>query len=217
MNPGKPGGKLLVQCDFDGTITEDDESFLLLDEFATGDWRHWLDLYRDGKISVGDFNCRAFAMVKTDRQRLVDFVLHTNRIRPGFKNLVAHCAENGIRLVIVSNGLDFYIDAILNQIGLNNISVFAARTVFNPGGLDVRYIGPDGNVLQDGFKESYIRFFLSNQYRVVYAGNGPSDLPAARLASQVFATDQLVKLCREQNISCMPFTNFNEVIKSLEG
>ncbi len=31
--------KTLVQCDFDGTVTEEDVSFMLLDAFANGGWR----------------------------------------------------------------------------------------------------------------------------------------------------------------------------------
>jgi len=46
---------MIIQCDFDGTITEEDVSFMLLDTFAQGDWRKWFQQYRENKISVGDF------------------------------------------------------------------------------------------------------------------------------------------------------------------
>jgi len=32
---------MIIQSDFDGTITEEDVSFALLDVFAQGDWREW--------------------------------------------------------------------------------------------------------------------------------------------------------------------------------
>ena len=48
--------KTIIQCDFDGTITEEDQAFLLLDAFARGNWRQLLTDYREGKISVGNFN-----------------------------------------------------------------------------------------------------------------------------------------------------------------
>ena len=38
--------KILIQCDFDGTITEEDISFLLLDAFASSDWRQLLSGYK---------------------------------------------------------------------------------------------------------------------------------------------------------------------------
>lgn len=215
MNPPSPT-KTLVQCDFDGTITEEDEAFLLLDAFASGNWGRVLDEYREGKISVGTFNSRAFAMVKADKQTMLDFVQRTKKIRPGFKELVSYCRDKGFRLVIVSNGLDFYIEAILKDIGVRGIEVYAAQTRFSPDGLDVRYMGPDGKVLQDSFKEAYTRAFLSKSYRVAYVGNGPSDMPAARLAHRIFATDGLLELCRKTKLNCIPFADLNDVVRNLE-
>ena len=58
--------KILVQCDFDGTITEEDVSFLILDAFADGDWRKLLEEYKGGRITVGSFNTRAFNIVNLD-------------------------------------------------------------------------------------------------------------------------------------------------------
>ena len=39
--------KTLIQCDFDGTVTEEDVSFFLLDAFAQGDWRALLREYKE--------------------------------------------------------------------------------------------------------------------------------------------------------------------------
>ena len=208
--------KTLVQCDFDGTITLEDEAFLLLDAFADGNWRQVLTEYREGKISVGHFNTKAFAMIKTDRQHLLDLVRRTVKMRDGFNELVSCCHRKGFKLVIVSNGLDFYIEAILRDIGVEGVEVFAAQTWFGTRGLDVKYIGPDGSQLQDGFKEAYTRSFLRKGYRVVYVGNGPSDMPSARLAHRVFATGELLTLCEETNLKCTPFIDLNDIVKDLE-
>ncbi len=80
--------KMLIQCDFDGTITEEDVSFTLLDIFANGDWRQQLNEYKEGKISVGCFNTRAFAMVKADRQSLLEAIKGQVKVRAGFHELV---------------------------------------------------------------------------------------------------------------------------------
>ena len=80
--------KTLVQCDFDGTITEEDVSFLILDAFADGDWRKLLEDYKEGRISVGSFNTRAFNMVKVDKEALQEFVKEKTRIRDGLPELL---------------------------------------------------------------------------------------------------------------------------------
>jgi len=208
--------KTVIQCDFDGTITEEDQSFLLLDAFASGNWRQLLTEYREGKISVGYFNAKAFAMVKEDRQTLVNFVKQTAKIRPGFHELLAYCRREGIRFTIVSNGLDFYINTILTNIGVENIEVFAAQAQFAPRGIKVKYVGPDGAHLDLYFKEAYTRSFLTKGYRVVYVGNGPSDIPAAKHAHWIFARGELLDLCKQTNVDCTPFIDLNDVVRSLE-
>jgi len=214
--PSTEAMKTLVQCDFDGTITEEDMGFLMLDSFASEDWRRLLTEYREGRMSVGRFNTKAFATVKADRQTLLRFVKSKVKIRAGFQELLACCRRKGFRFVIVSNGLVFYIEAILRDIGIDNIEVLAAQTNFGPEGIEARYIGPKGNEIQDGFKEAYTRLFLSKDYRVVYIGNGISDTSPAKQAHHIFATGELLAYCKETNLNCTPFVDFNDVVRALE-
>jgi len=208
--------KNLIQCDFDGTITQEDVSFLILDAFGSGDWRQLLTQYRQGKISVGYFNTKAFAMVKADKPTLLKFVKSKAKIRAGFHELLAYCYRKGFKFVIVSNGLDFYIKAILRDIGVDNIEVFAAQTRFSPNGMDVRYIGPQGNQLMDSFKEAHVRLFRDRGYRVIYAGNGISDAAPSRLAHWIFATGELLAYCREMSLNFTPFIDLSDIIRGLE-
>lgn len=207
--------KTLVQCDFDGTVTHADVSYMVLDTFADGDWRKLLDEYRAGRITVGEFNTRAFSMVKADRKTLLDFIKGKVEVRAGFNQLLDYCQRRGFKFVIVSNGLDFYIEDIIKELGVPEIEVFAARTEFDPEGVRVRYIGPDGNQLQSDFKEAYIRLFLSQGYRIIYIGNGVSDLSPARQAHHIFATGDLLDDCRQMKIDCAPFHDLADIIKGM--
>jgi 2-hydroxy-3-keto-5-methylthiopentenyl-1-phosphate phosphatase len=207
--------KTLVQCDFDGTVTEKDASFFLLDAFAQGDWRRLLREYKEHKISVGEFNTKAFAMVKADKPTLLGALKGGVKVRPGFHELINYCLKEGFRLVIVSNGLDFYIKAILKDLGLKNIEVHAAQASFHPEGMKVKYVGPAGKRLDDSFKEAYIKSFLKLGYRVIYMGNGDSDVAPAKYAHYVFATGDLLAYCRENNLDYKPFENFNDIVRDL--
>lgn len=209
--------KTLIQCDFDGTVTEEDVSFALLDTFADGNWRERLKDYQAGRISVGRFNTEAFAMVKADRASLVKVAKSGVRIRAGFGEFLAYCQRKGFRLVIVSNGLDFYIEEILRDIGTEDIEISAAHTRFHPGGLEVQYIGPDGSRLEDDFKGAYVNSFLEEGYRILYVGNGTSDLPPARRCYHIFATSSLLAHCQRLNLKCTPFTDFKEIVSTIEA
>jgi 2-hydroxy-3-keto-5-methylthiopentenyl-1-phosphate phosphatase len=207
--------KPLVQCDFDGTITEEDVSFLILDDFAQGDWRRLLREYKECKISVGEFNTRAFAMVKADKHTILEAVKGRVKVRAGFHELVNHCLGKSFRLVIVSNGLDFYIRAVLKDLGLANIEVHAAQASFHPEGMKVQYVGSDGRNLDDGLKEAYVKSFLKLGYRIIYIGNGDSDFGPAKHAHYVFATGDLLTYCRKSNIKYKPFEDFLDVVREL--
>jgi 2-hydroxy-3-keto-5-methylthiopentenyl-1-phosphate phosphatase len=208
--------KTLVQCDFDGTVTEEDTSFFLLDAFAEGDWRRLLREYKEHKISVGEFNTKAFTMVKADKPTLLGALKGKVKVRAGFHELVNYCRRRGFRLVIVSNGLDFYIEATLKDLALKSIEVHAAQTSFHPEGVEVQYVGPDGKRLEDGVKEAYTKSFLKLGYRVIYVGNGDSDFAPAKYAYHVFATGELLAYCRENNLNYKPFENFIDVVRDID-
>jgi len=207
--------RTLVQCDFDGTITQEDTSFFLLDSFAQGDWRRLLRQYRERKLSVGQFNSQAFALIKADKVTLLETVKDKVKIRPGFHELVNYCSRRQFRFVIVSNGLDFYIRAILKELGLGRVEFHAAETHFTPQGLKVRYIGPEGQELHSDFKEAYVRLFLGQGYRIIYVGNGDSDVSPARLAHQVLARGELLSYFQKNGLECQPFENLTDVVRAL--
>jgi 2-hydroxy-3-keto-5-methylthiopentenyl-1-phosphate phosphatase len=205
----------VVQCDFDGTVTTEDMGFFLLDTFASQEWRDWLELYRRDQITVGEFNSRAFATVRASQDEMIEATLGQVKLRKGFTELVGYCRQKDFRLAIVSNGLDFYIASILENAGLGDVEAHAARTWFRPGGLEVKYIGPDGVPLDSDFKAAYTRLFLKEGYRVVYVGNGPSDIIPASLCQHIFARDGLLEYCQEKRLPCQPFEDFHDVIREL--
>ncbi len=209
--------KTLLQCDFDGTLTQEDVSFLILDRFAEGDWHSVLCDYQEGKIPVGDFNNRAFAMVKKDRATLEKLVKDEARLRPGLHELVEYCRTHKIVMTVVSNGLDFYIKALLSHNDLGHIKISAARTIFTPNGLDARYYGHDGQELITEFKANYTKKFIEEGYRVLYAGNGPSDIPASRLATHTFAIESLLEYYRREKLPHTPFSDLNDIVAGLKG
>jgi 2-hydroxy-3-keto-5-methylthiopentenyl-1-phosphate phosphatase len=209
--------KTLIQCDFDDTVTCEDVSLLILEEFAGLSWHGLWQEYTEGKITVGEFNEGAFGKVKAGRRKILDFIEKKYKVRPGFSQFIRFCREKGHRVVIVSNGLDFYIDEILKCSRLTDIEYHAAKTVFDPKGLRVRYVSHDGVVLDKDFKLSYTRLFLNQGYRIAYVGDGDSDFVPAQQCERIFATNGLLKHCRENNVTCTPFRDFHTIVTALDS
>lgn len=208
--------KTLIQCDFDGTLTPEDVSFLILDAFGNPEWRQALKDYKDGKLTVAGFNRRAFATVKVGEEALTQFVREKARVRPRFRELLDYCRDRGLKLVVVSNGLDFYIRSVLAGCGAGDIEFHAASTRFGGDGIESDYTGPCGEPIEDGFKEAYLRSFREQGYRVIYVGNGFSDIPPARQADYIFAIDDLLAACRRLNLRHTPFRDLGDIVQGLE-
>ncbi len=190
----------------------------MLDTYVGSRWREYLKDYTEGRIPVGTFNKKVFGMVKADRQTMTDLVLNSPRvkIRPGLPEYLDYCSKKDIKNVIVSNGLIFYIEAILKKLGLNNVEVYAAQNRFYPHDLKVAYVGPDGTEMEVGFKEAYTGLLQKKGYDVIYIGNGASDIFSARRAKHVFAIDELLKCCRKEALPFTPFHDFYDIIRGLE-
>jgi 2-hydroxy-3-keto-5-methylthiopentenyl-1-phosphate phosphatase len=205
--PVKP---VLVQCDFDGTVTIGDVSFLILDEFTGSAWRKEFDAYMASMITVNQFNTGAFARVKASREELDRFVRKNTVVRPGLEDLLSTCRELGFRFVIVSNGMKFYIETILKMLALD-VEFVAGEALFTPDGVRAWYPGPDGRPVEDGFKEAWTRYFLQQGYSIVYVGNGSSDFPPASLCQHILGVDNLLAKCRQENVACQEFTDLHRV------
>jgi 2-hydroxy-3-keto-5-methylthiopentenyl-1-phosphate phosphatase len=211
--------KIAIQCDFDGTITGAEVSIMLLEKFAGGDWKKYDDDFYQGRMSVKECTKRCFALVKADERTMTDFVLADShvKIRDGFLEFHDYCKQKGFPLYIVSNGLVFYINAVLNKLGVSGIEVIAARNRFSPDGMTVEFPGQDGEESDTDFKELFTRQLQNKGYDVVCIGDSVSDMPAARQASYIFATNALPEHCRKENISFIPFKTFFDVIRGLES
>ena len=209
--------KTVVQCDFDGTITVEDVSFKMLEAYADSSWKQLRKRYHDGEISVGRFNTEAFSLVKVGKEALLEVAHSTMTMRPGLPELVNCCRRKDFHFTIISNGLDFYIEDILKISGLNDIEVHAAETRFSPGKLVARYVTPSGMEIENGLKEAYVDRFLSEGYRVIYIGNGVSDIAAAVKCHHIFATGELLDYCKKHpELSYIELTDFFEATRVLE-
>ncbi len=207
---------MLLQCDFDGTVTLEDASFAILEAYIPGQWEGLFADYQKGLLSVGEFNSLVFAKVRADRQTLLDIIDKNVRVREGFADFITYCRNRGFRFVFVSNGLDFYIRHILGKEGFEDLEIHASITGFQPDGLTVRHKGPDGNFLDRNVKETFTDYFTSQGYEVVYLGDGSSDIYPARKCRHIFATGSLAGYCREEGLSYTPFETFHDVIRAME-
>ncbi|MBA7673762.1 2-hydroxy-3-keto-5-methylthiopentenyl-1-phosphate phosphatase [subsurface metagenome] len=206
---------MIIQCDFDGTITTNNISLLLREKFAIGNWRKIESDYLGGRLAVEESNKRQYALIKESREKLKAFARKNAEIRAGFLEFVTYCLAAGIRLVIVSSGLDFYIEVVLDKIGASDLELHCAQTSFAKDSITVSYAGPDGGTVREGFKKKYLAWLRKRGGRVAYIGDGLSDLEAARQADHVFATGHLLDLLDTYSIERSAFSDFYDLQRQI--
>ena len=119
-------------------------------------------------------------------------------------------------MAIVSHGLDFYIEALLEKEGLNQIPVYAVNTNFASDGLRYEYTFtyPDDSA-KGNSKGLIVNRFQQEGYKVIYIGDGRSDFEAAIEADDVFAHSILANQCERHGIPFRPFHDFGDVLSLL--
>ncbi len=206
---------MIVQCDFDGTITTNNLSLLLRERFAIGDWQKIESDYLRGQLTVEVSNMRQYALIKESREKLQEFARQNVEVRLGFLEFTELCRIAGVRLVIVSSGLDFYIEAALDKIGASDLELHCARTAFGEDGIVVSYLDPEGNIIEEGFKKKWLAWLKGQSDSVTYIGDGLSDLEVACAADHVFATGHLHTLLSTASVPHHTFSDFHDILRQM--
>ncbi|PTM54689.1 2-hydroxy-3-keto-5-methylthiopentenyl-1-phosphate phosphatase [Desmospora activa] len=213
------GTERVLFCDFDGTITTNDNIIRLLRQENPSGWEGIKDDVLARRISIREGVGRMFSLIPSQRREaLTRFVVEGAEIRPGFQRFLTYCRSEGIRLLITSGGIDFFVYPILEPFGIPQEDIFCNGSDFS--GETVRITWPhscdrhcDGDCGM--CKTTIMRRFPAAERIVI--GDSVTDLAGAQLADWVIARDYLLDRCREQQLPHRPFETFDDVIAALEA
>ena len=123
--------KPCVLSDFDDTAAPQNVAELLLNKFGDPTWTTIRDNFRKGNLTLKDYQEIVFRNITTDIPTMQKHVQENASLRPHFGELAEYCCVNDYPMAIVSQGLDFYIQALLDCEGYGSIPVFAVNTSIN--------------------------------------------------------------------------------------
>jgi 2-hydroxy-3-keto-5-methylthiopentenyl-1-phosphate phosphatase len=168
-------------------------------------------VYRDTGVLMGrslshdEALARSLATVDAPLGEVVEWLLATVRVRPGFRELAAEH-----RPLVVSSGFHELIDPILAREGVA-VDVLANRVRARSDGWQIRF---RERMRCDHCGETCKRAALPDG-DVVYVGDGYSDRCAALAARRVFATAGLARYLTERDIPYEPFRDLHDVRRAL--
>ena len=207
-----------VLTDFDDTAAAQNVAEMLLHEFGHPTWTDVRERFRQGELSLKDYQEETFLRMRADKDAMQSYVRANANFRPHFGELSAFCQERAIPMCIVSQGLDFYVRALLDGSGQPDLPVYAVATEFDGQGrvsgyrYDFAY--PDAPHLGNS-KALIVRRFQEQGHHVFFMGDGRSDFEAGEIADTVFAHRQMAAMCDEAGIQFSPFTDFGPVLEAI--
>jgi 2-hydroxy-3-keto-5-methylthiopentenyl-1-phosphate phosphatase len=206
-----------VICDFDGTITRQDSTDLVLDTLADPRWRSLQDDWVAGRISGAECMRGQVALIGGSAGDL-DAVLDAVDLDPGFAAFVTWCEQRGFPVSIVSDGVDYFIARILARHGLTRLPVRANQLAGEAGAWRLRqpWREPDcangSGVCKCGAIDGAAK---AADETVVFVGDGRSDFCIAAEADVLFAKGALAEHVTQRKQAYLPFATFDDVRRSL--
>ncbi len=208
-----------IFVDFDGTITKEDTGDAVFSKFGHNETvQKVIDELLNDRISARDCWLRLCESVDyIDKNELDNFILKIE-IDKTFHSFVDYCDKHKIKLLILSDGFDYYINLILKRENLNHLRVYSNKLMINEKNKLIPYFPfyDSGCTTSANCKRNHIINNSSDDEYTVFIGDGNSDKYTVHFCDFIFAKDDLLKYCERERISYFPFKNFNDVIERMD-
>jgi len=212
--------KPIIFCDFDGTITNSDNIISLMKKFAPPEWEPIKDNILAQRISIQEGVREMFSLLPSSmKEELTRYILETSVIRDGFKEFVQYTKDNEIPLYIISGGINFFVEPMLEGL-VSKEQIYCNASDFSNQNINILWPHAcDGDCDNECgcCKPSLIRRLANDEDYKIVIGDSITDLQAAKLADEVIARDFLLEKCRELELNHQSFTTFFDVIDILNS
>ncbi|OPH47087.1 2-hydroxy-3-keto-5-methylthiopentenyl-1-phosphate phosphatase [Paenibacillus ferrarius] len=211
----------IIFCDFDGTITVNDNIVAIMKHFNPPGWDAIVEQILSKKISIKQGVGAMFALLPTSRrEEIIDYAISNAVIRDGFKEFVDYCQVNGIKLLITSGGIDFFIYPLLKPFPISVDHIYCNASSFEGSTIEILWPNRcDEHCTTDcGMcKTSIIRSYPAEKYERIIIGDSITDFEGAKLVDTIFARAHLIDMCEQLNYPYYAFDTFFDIMKQLEA
>lgn len=204
----------IVVSDFDGTITKQDTLYTFLTKFAKPEWLQVEDEWLMGDIGSGECLQREFDLVPGLSKKMITDFIDSVEIDDYFKKFNEIRIKNKTDFIVVSDGLDYFIDRIFKKHGIKDVKVITNHAEFKNGKFIITFPNKSKFCKQDaGTCKCSVIANLRGKYKdVYYVGDGTSDHCVADKVDYLFAKSGLLQYCRDKDINCIEYSTYNEVV-----
>lgn len=215
--------KYIFFTDFDGTITLMDSNDYLTDNIGYGQVlrKQGNKDTLDGKVTFRDSFKGMMESVTTPYDQCIDLLVKNIKLDPYFKEFLDYAMATNIPVVVLSSGMVPIIEALLKhlvgeegtkyiEIVSNNVEPKPGKSINDVDGWDLVFHDDSGFGHDKSLTiRPYAKLSAVERPTLFYAGDGVSDLSAAKETDLLFAKkgNDLVTFCEREQI---PFTEFED-------
>lgn len=214
-----PGpGDCAIFFDFDNTITPFDVLDDIVKSFSIDDnWQEFERLWKEGRIGSRACLEGQLRSVRVSRSQLLDYLLRI-KVDPSFHGLLRFLRQAGLRPVILSDNFAFVIRGILRNNGISGVKVYANNLRFDRDRLEPVFPHGDNSCRRCAHcKKKNLLRNKGKKKKIVYIGDGLSDICPAESSDIVFAKGSLLRHFRKKKRPCLPFKSLKEVLGYFRG
>ncbi|CAM4216679.1 2-hydroxy-3-keto-5-methylthiopentenyl-1-phosphate phosphatase [Paenibacillus tarimensis] len=210
----------VIFCDFDGTITVNDNIVAIIKHFNPEGWEAIVDDIVGERKSIRQGVGELFRLLPASRRKeVVEFAISNAQIREGFSELLRFCKYQSIDFYVTSGGIDFFVYPLLQPFDIPEDHIFCNGSSFEGSQIEILWPHPCDHECSNECgmcKTTIMRRFPADQYERILIGDSVTDFEGAKIADMVFARSHLIEKCRELGVSYTPFETFHDVIDELE-
>lgn len=227
--------KVIFFTDFDGTITQKDTNDFITDFYGFGPEKR-REMNQQTLDGVGTFRDGFQRMIDSWQVSLTEMIeiLKANiTLDPGFKAFAVWAKEHQVPIIVLSSGMVPVIRGLLAKLLddddlMKDIEIIANDAKLQPpinsfeekGGWNIQFhdesdFGHDKSLAIRPYANAIAELPEEEKVTLLYAGDGVSDLSAARETDLLFAKEghDLIVYCEREGI---PFTIFEDWTSILE-
>lgn len=221
MTENHTSKKRIVFCDFDGTITNNDNIIAIIKHFNPAGWEKIAEQTIAQELTIKDGVGQLFHLLPASMQReVVDFSISNARIRDGFAEFLQYCKEQQIEFYVTSGGINFFIYPILEPFGIPFDHIYCNGSDFSGETIEITWPNPcDEHCSSDcGMcKTTIMRNFPADEYERIIIGDSVTDFEGAKLADVVFSRSHLTVKCKELGLEHHEYETFHDIINFMNA
>ena len=208
--------KDIIFCDFDGTITENDNIIAIIRHFNPPGWEPIVNDIVSQRKTIRQGVGELFRMLPASlKQEVIDYAISNARIRSGFADLLAYCKANDIEFYVTSGGIDFFVYPLLAPFNIPTEHIFCNGSDFSGEQIEITWPHTCESHCKNDCgmcKTTIIRRFPADNYNRILIGDSVTDFEGAKIADIVFARSHLILKCKELGLAFHEFETFHDIL-----